>query len=69
MKPALLLAAMFTAAALALAVLPGCSDDPSGIDCSAGCDDCFTFTEDGECVCVDLIDHDDDPDTDPICPL
>ena len=54
MKSALFLTATFTAA-LGLALLSACSDDPGdSIDCSIECDDCFVISEGGVCVCVEL---------------
>ena len=80
LRIALFLAAAFLAAALALVILPACSDEAgdfgddsdTGIifeDCGAVCVlDCFLWENDGTCRCLPLIDHDTNPDTEPICP-
>jgi hypothetical protein len=76
LRIALFLSAAFLAAALALALLPACSDGPGAYDCSINCGDCFLIRQGGgdsgsygDCVCIDKVDHDDDPETPDICPV
>jgi hypothetical protein len=54
-RTTLFLAAMFATAALAVALLPACSDDPGEggdtVRCSLECDECFEVKPDGTCNC------------------
>ena len=74
LRAALFLAAAFLATALALSVLPACSDETFDIDCYQECgNDCFLSSKLGDsgtdrCVCIDLI-PDPEDETKMICPL
>jgi len=72
LRAALYLAAAFLAAALALTVLPACSDESdfdsdtdtgqTEADCLRICgNDCFLFSPGGECRCQDPCTCDDPP--------
>ena len=61
LRAALFLATAFLAAALALAVLPACSDDPGESQCAQKCDNCYVIGpgDSGEyykCTCLDPVD-------------
>jgi len=67
LRAVLYLAAAFLAAALALTVLPACSDEAGDLACAIECDGCYLISKDADsaadnCYCVDL-------DSDGTCPL
>jgi hypothetical protein len=69
LRIALFLSAAFLAAALALAVLPACSDHPREFACSTQWDGCYYIAQGGgdsgsfgDCICLPPADCGIDPD-------